>query len=102
MIESTEQELERSARDCGIPEYIIEGLMDYIVGGVPPGDFLRAVLENRLFESFGRADRENREHLYHICVFLCSYAPQMCWGSPSKVEAWLEKFRKEQEQNVQS
>lgn len=61
----------------------------YIYEGVPTGDFLRAVLENNLRESIGRADQDNLTMLPHIVAWLYNEAPSKCWGAPTKVDEWL-------------
>lgn len=69
----------------------------YIEHGIPPGGFLRAVLENDLREAFGRADQYNRECLFEIVGWLYNESPSTCWGSPEKVAAWLAGFVKKRE-----
>lgn len=81
------------AHQVGVPEHNIDGLVLYIQQGIEPGGFLRAVLENNLMESCGRADIENRFALFNICTFIYNYAPHNCHGSPDRVKAWLEKSR---------
>lgn len=61
----------------------------YANEGVPTGDFLRAVLSDKLMESFGRADAENRRDLFEICDYVYNELPGLCHGSPEKVVAWL-------------
>jgi len=70
---------------------ILDSLYRYIDEGIPTGDFLRAVLENNLIESLGRADEGNRIALFDITSFLYNVAPAPCWGSPEKVKKWLER-----------
>lgn len=71
------------------PQSIKNSLNNYIVNRVPTGDFLRAVLENNLRESIGRADDNNLPVLHHIVSFLYNECPAACWGSPEKVKKWL-------------
>ena len=74
-----------------LPEHMQEGMKLYIENGIPPGDFLLAVLENNLMEAFGRADSINRYALFDFCQFLYNKAPPQCYGSPDKVAEWLNK-----------
>jgi hypothetical protein len=67
------------------------GIWRYVMLGIEPGGFLRAVLENDLLESFGRADEDNRACLFGICSWMYNNAPMECRGSPAKVKAWLDK-----------
>lgn len=74
-----------------IPDRMIGGMRRYIENGIEPGDFLRAVLNNDLQEACGRADAENQRILFQYVKFLYNYAPSDCWGSPEKVEKWLDE-----------
>jgi len=68
---------------------IREALDRYVQRRIPTGDFLQAVLENNLAQSFGRADNQNRANLYDIVCYCYNEIPSACWGSPEKVRAWL-------------
>jgi hypothetical protein len=87
-----------------IPDYslikpeTIASLLRYVERGVPTGGFLRAVLENNLTNSFGRADAENCEALFHICAYVYNELPYECHGSPERVAEWLLKKQTEGEQ----
>lgn len=72
-----------------MPESAAGGLVRYITERVPTGDFLRAVLENDLFEAVGRADANSLAALPAICGWIYNNAPADCFGSPSKVKEWL-------------
>lgn len=61
----------------------------YVNNHIPTGGFLKAVLENDLFEAFSRVDEENCATMFHICAFIWNEIPRECWGSPEKVKAWL-------------
>jgi hypothetical protein len=75
-----------------IPGYMIDGLEDYINRHVPPGGFLRAVLENDLVEAVKRADNANMAALPAYARYLYNFAPRDAWGSPAKVKAWLGEY----------
>ena len=68
---------------------VIESIMSYVHDRVPPGDFLEAVLENDLKESFERADDDNIRSMFEIVQFVYNEIPARCWGSPEKVKRWL-------------
>lgn len=72
-----------------VPHHLIDGLVAYVSSGRPPGDFLRAVLENDLKEAFGRADDESAAGMKAIMMWLYNYTPGVCYGSPAKVSHWL-------------
>jgi hypothetical protein len=80
-------------REFYIPERMMGGLERYIAAGIPPGDFLTAVIENDLSEACGRADDENLRNLPAFAAYLYSQAPSDCWGSPATMKAWLGKFK---------
>lgn len=71
-----------------VPINLHGGLVRWIVKGIPPGQFLMAVLTNDLRGSCERADDFNRARLFDIVRFLYNDAPRGCWGSPQAVEAW--------------
>jgi len=79
----------------GIPYYIptrmMPGIERYINKGIPAGDFLMAVFENNLTEAMGRADEENFANLPAYAVYLRWEAPNGCWGSKEKINAWVER-----------
>ncbi len=80
-----------------IPPLILQGFNNYVKLGVPPGGFLRAVLENDLKGAFGKADLYSRAAMFEIVDYLYNEVPAACQGSPEKVTAWLEAKAKERE-----
>lgn len=76
-----------------IPARMMTSLRRYIDMGVPPADFLHAVLCNDLKEAVGRGDDENLANLPAFVVFLYNEAPGSCWGSAENVAAWIESKR---------
>lgn len=71
-----------------VPSYMIDGMVRYIVFGIMPGSFLKAVLEGDLFSAVKNADDFNAGRLPSYVRFLYNYAPQDCYGSPENVKAW--------------
>lgn len=72
-----------------IPTTTKEALDRYAKHRVPTGGFLRAVLEDKLFEAFNRADGENTRAMKEIVMYVWNDMPADCWGSKEKVDAWL-------------
>ena len=73
-----------------LPEHIRAGARRYIEDGTPPGDFLRAAFEDKLVESFKRADETNLQRMFDVASFMYNEVPAPCRGSKEKVENWIE------------
>lgn len=78
-----------------IPEHMREGAELYVEKGLKPGDFLMAVLENKLVEAFAKADITNQLAMFEWAKFLHGEMPFGAWGSEEKVEAWMKEKRGE-------
>lgn len=78
-----------------VPEHILPGLDKYVEDRCQPSGFLIAVLSNNLSESFGRANEFNRVAMFDIVNYIYNCLPSNCWGSPERVQKWLN--RKENE-----
>jgi len=61
----------------------------YVKEHIHTGSFLRAVLENDLFEAMARADDINRYQIFEICQYIYNNIPTICYGCPEKVKNWL-------------
>jgi hypothetical protein len=77
-------------RGFTINDFMLRRLKAYVEHGECVGQFLTAVLENKLCEAVGLADENNLHNLPAYVGYLCNQAPQGCWGSPERVKAWLE------------
>ena len=78
-----------------IPEHMHEAITEWIeTARIEPrlmGSFLRAVLTNDLMGAFGHADEENAASMRAWVMFLYNDAPQPCFGSIEKLQAWHER-----------
>jgi len=72
-----------------IPDRMLRSLNMYVKNGVPPGDFLMAVLNHDLFEAVGRADTENQEALADYVKYIYNYCPGGCHGSRERIREWI-------------
>lgn len=82
-----------------LPDHMRPGIVRYVLFGVTPGAFLRAVFSDEQEIAANRADSINRILIDRYRDFLELEAPQNCWGSSDKVRAWCEQgglFGKEQ------
>ena len=73
------------------PEHMRSGVARYVIFGILPGSFLRAVLANDLMEAGRAGDDVNRQRLFDYVMFLINYAPGGCFGSPEAMQAWARK-----------
>lgn len=73
-----------------IPDYMHETLVAYILTGRPTGGFLYAILTNDLKQACGKADAANQQAIYDYVFFLVNNAPAVCWGSPERVDKWMD------------
>lgn len=89
--DSWREHLERNAIDCGIPRYMVGGLVRYFADRIAPGSFLLAVLQNDFMKALGCADSANINCLKAYGMFLYDYAPLGSYGSRENVDAWLER-----------
>jgi len=86
------EEMAYTFREWYVPDRMMEGIRRYIEQGIPPGDFLTAVIDNNLSEAMGRADDENLRNLPAILAYFYNEAPGSCWGSPEKRREWVKTF----------
>jgi len=71
-----------------VPSRFLDSLDAWAKTARPTGSFLRAVLENNLFEAVGRADSEAAEALRGIVTYVNCQLPGGCWGNKEVVEKW--------------
>ena len=74
-----------------LPPHIRGGVKRYIEEYIPPGDFLQAVICNKLKESFMYADDINIDRMFSIVNFFYNDAPLICWGSEERMNNWLRR-----------
>jgi len=74
-----------------VPAHMRGGLERYVEHHIKPGSFLMAVLENDFGCALEYADPVNREYLVEWAETLYNELPGDCWGSPEKVQSWLDK-----------
>ena len=71
------------------PVRILNSINAYVEHRRRPGGFIIAVLEDSLSGALRAADDASRRGLNDIVLYLWNEVPASCWGSPAKVEAWL-------------
>jgi hypothetical protein len=94
---TTESELRESLQRYNLPDYMHDGLVNYIVHHVSAGSFMMALLSNDLKGAFSRADLVNSMRMRDWVMFLYNEAPLECWGSEDRVTQWLSERQVESE-----
>lgn len=89
----TESDLRGSLNGYGIPEHMHDGTIGYVMHGIPPGDFLYAVITNNLKEAVAYGDEQNLSALVNWVRFFYNATPSQCWGSEEKMNEWMEHRR---------
>ena len=74
-----------------------EAIDNYSRHGLRPGSFLYAVLTNCLFESFGRADPQNKADMGEIVRYILDNVPVGRFGTYVEVEKWIAQKQRERE-----
>lgn len=82
-------------REFYIPNYMWGAIERYVQAGIPPGDFLTAVICNDLREAVGRADDINLKNLPAYVAYFHNEVPGLAWGSKEKMQAWMAARRKD-------
>jgi hypothetical protein len=75
-----------------LPAHLREGMRRYFEQGIETGSFLRAVLEGNHQEAYARGDLESLRGLSRLWHLLKT-APEEAWGSPAKVQAWIDSHK---------
>jgi hypothetical protein len=83
--------------EYGIPKRMQGAIIRYYEHGLPPGDFLTAVIENDLAEAVGRADEENVRLLKEYVMWFYNWAPSGSWGSIGNYVRWMKQDFSEEE-----
>jgi hypothetical protein len=84
-------------RGITAPDETLESLKDYVEHGLPPGDFLHAVLSNDLRRACAFADERNLPAIPALSAWVYNEAPMQCWGSPEIVRSWILRMHEERE-----
>ena len=71
-----------------LPIHMREGATRYLLDGIEPGGFQRAVLENNLHDALGKADHENRDAIFFWACWL-NVLPMAAWGSRERIDRWI-------------
>ena len=75
--------------DDDISDIVQQSLENYFCYGLPPGSFLTGVLTNNLVQAVNSADHWNKTRIVQISKWIQHNAPELAWGSPVKMAAWM-------------
>ena len=89
----TVERIQELFRIYGIPQYMANGVYNYLNLGLPPGHFLSAVICNDLREAVERADSSNELRLAAWVKFFYNYCPSNSWGSKEIMIKWMNERR---------
>ena len=94
----------RNFQYCGfeVPAHMHGAIDRYIEKGIPPGDFLIAVLKNDLSEACAAADLVNMHNIPGIVAWFYNHAPSSCYGSEKKLLEWIKIGGLQGEENALS
>lgn len=70
-----------------LPSRMHGGIVRWVLFGILPGDFLRAIIRGDLFDAAGRADDENQRLLFEYAYVMHNYVPQQAKG-PNALTTW--------------
>ena len=76
-------------RHWEIPEYMHQGMEDYIKYGTPPGDFLSNIIQNKFVEAVFHADNKNLRNIQAYAHWLYWEVPSVAWGNNEKFKIWI-------------
>jgi len=74
-----------------LPEHMRAQTRAYVEHGQPPGDFLRAVLENKLIEAVHIADSTNQEAIIKWAQWVYRGCPCEARGSVEAIRVWIQR-----------
>lgn len=71
----------------------IPGLKMYLEKGILPGDFLQAVICDKLHKAVMYADSDNLRNLPDIVSWFNNYVPHLAFGSEENMHRWCEEIK---------
>ena len=97
LLKRFEAQLKEAFEAAGLPEYMWDGVKLWVMEGIPAGGFLMSVFEDKLVDSFIRADKNNRHVMFEWAGFMYSHIPRACRKDCIKNWKGYRKFLEENE-----
>lgn len=85
-----QERLHRQFRQWALPDYMWEGVRNYISKGIRPGSFLHAVIANDLRGAVLHADDNNIQLLPSWIRFVSTEFPHSAWGDTTLMRMWCD------------
>lgn len=79
----TPEEIRASLTDNEIPEHLHDGIVRYLVQGIKPGGFLRAIIRMDVEEAHIRVFPPTRLAIPKLMTWFTTQAPPECSGTPT-------------------
>lgn len=89
------EDIQKGFIELGLPEYMWQGVEDYLMRGWEPGGFLTAVITNDLKGAFSRADMTNEHLIKEWVQFMYWHMPAISQGDRESMEFWMNKVAEE-------
>lgn len=89
MYRDRRESLLRGVIDWRIPEHMHQGVIDYVLDGLPPGGFLEAALSDSGQDAAARADDLNFATLGRWFAFIHNCVPGAAARSYENVARWI-------------
>lgn len=87
---TTEDQIRATLCLDGLPDYMHDGVVRYLVHRIRPGSFLCAVIANDLFRASLTADRDNSRCLDTWARWFYYNAPMGSIGSYDAIDKWCD------------
>ena len=87
--------------EYGIPERMHGAIIRYYERGIPPGDFLSAVIDNDLFRAVAYGDSENIHTLRSYVLWFFNQAPGGTAGFKGATKKWCDEVAVEALKDVE-
>ena len=86
--------LEKSLAEYQIPGSLHGGIIRWVCDGIPPGSFLKRIIENDAEGATLRADQVNVHHVAKLLLWFTREAPAECWGSNTNILDWIYQHKR--------
>lgn len=85
---------DRHGNGAKLPDETIAALELYRTKGLPPGEFLQAILSNDLKRAVSEGLSDERETIAQVVAWAHGNLPTQAWGSEGAVEEWIDRYKR--------